>query len=169
MLGKHAKQRFRIFMRGGKIRRILIKLGKRFPRRSFSRRFPSSFSICLESHLVLSFSVKLLSFFFLALSLQFTFKRVISRSFSWSFRGLKEKKTYPRGAVIRKPCLISRESRIHAFWQREDIFQRNLIVRFFLEKSHFFFLFNFHPSLPNGRGCQFDFDWWLRDCGFATW
>lgn len=127
---------------GGKIRRILIKLGKRFPRRSFSR-FPSSFSICLEppSLILLSNSC----FFFQSLPSVVRYpcnllSNASSRDHSRDpfFHGIKKKK-HSRGAVIplRKPSLIPRESRIHAFWQREDIFPEKSYRSFLSRKVTF--------------------------------
>lgn len=84
---------------GGKIRRILIKLGKRFPRRSFSR-FPSSdFSICLEPNSLVLSSCQTLVFFFQSLRYPCNLlSNASSRDHSRDpfFHGIKKKKTPSR-------------------------------------------------------------------------
>lgn len=90
---------------GGKIRRVLIKLGKRFPRRLFSRRFPSSFSICLEPPrpILLCQTLVFFSFPFLGIVLRYPCNLLSNASsrdhsrdpFAAFFHGVKkrEKKT----------------------------------------------------------------------------
>lgn len=130
---------------GGKIRRILIKLGKRFPRRSFSR-FPSSFSICLEPNSLVLSSCQTLVFFFQSLPsvVRYPCNSLSNASSRDHFRdpffhGIKKKTPSRRSHSASKTVsnIIPRESRIHAFWQREDIFPEKSYRSFLSRKVTF--------------------------------
>lgn len=79
--------------------------------------------------------------------MQFTLKRVISRSFSWSFLSRGREKT-PSRRNHSASKTASNTGGTYSCILAEIFFQTNLIVRFFLEKSHFSLLFNFIRVSP---------------------